>query len=73
MAADEMVMYWLDSETPEWNFKSITEDRTFYINEAGKLVIVFDEYEVAPGYMGSVEFEIPTEIVKDLVQEGFLQ
>ena len=36
-------------------------------------LIVFDEYEVAPGYMGSVEFEIPTEVVQDFVQEGFLR
>lgn len=71
MAADEMITYWVDSEMPEWDFKSITADSTFYVNDAGKLVIVFDEYEVAPGYMGSVEFEIPDEVVEDLVQEGF--
>ncbi len=71
MAEDETVTYWLDSETPEWDFQSITEDSTFYINEAGKLVIVFDEYEVAPGSMGSVEFEIPTEVTQELMQEGF--
>lgn len=73
MAADEMITYWVDSDTPEWDFESVKEDTTFYVNEAGKLMIVFDEYEVAPGYMGSVEFEIPTEVVQDLVQDGFLQ
>lgn len=73
MAADEMITYWVDSDTPEWNFESVKEDTTFYVNEAGKLMIVFDEYEVAPGYMGSVEFEIPTEVVQDLVQDGFLK
>ncbi len=74
MAADESLVYWVDNEDmPEVNFKSIKEDNTFYVNENGKLTIVFDEYEVAPGYMGSVEFEIPTEIIQDLVQEGFLK
>lgn len=73
MAADETIMYFLDSDVPEWNFQSVTADTTFYVNENGKLVIVFNEYEVAPGYMGSVEFEIPTEAVQDLVQEGFLK
>lgn len=74
MAADESLVYWVDNEDmAEWNFESIKEDNTFYVNENGKLTIVFDEYEVAPGYMGSVEFEIPTEIVQDLVQEGFLK
>lgn len=73
MAADESVTYFLDSDVPEWDFQSIKEDTTFYVNENGKLTIVFDEYEVAPGYMGSVEFEIPTEIIQDLVQEDFLK
>lgn len=74
MAADESLVYWVDNEDmSEWNFESIKEDNTFYVNENGKLTIVFDEYEVAPGYMGSVEFEIPTEIIQDLVQEGFLK
>lgn len=74
MAADESLMYWVDNEDmPESNFESIKEDTAFYVNENGKLTIVFDEYEVAPGYMGSVEFEIPTEVVQDLVQDGFLK
>lgn len=73
MAADESVMYFLDSDMPEWDFQTVKEDNTFYVNENGRLTIVFDEYEVAPGYMGSVEFEIPTEVVQDLVQEGFLK
>lgn len=73
MAADESKTYFLDSEVPEWDFQSIKDDSTFYVNADGKLVIVFDEYEVAPGYMGSVEFEIPTEVVQDIVKDGFLK
>lgn len=73
MAADENVTYWLDSDIPEWDFKSITADTTFYINEEGRLVIVFDEGEVAPMSMGSVEFVIPTEVIQDIVQDGFVQ
>lgn len=72
MAADEGKMYFIDSDMPESDFQSITEDTTFYVNDSGKLVIVFDEYEVAPGFMGSVEFEIPTEVIQDIVQEGFV-
>ncbi|WP_416212753.1 RsiV family protein [Paenibacillus donghaensis] len=30
-------------------------------NNDGKLVISFDKYEVAPGYMGVLEFIIPTQ------------
>ena len=72
MAADEGKMYFIDSDMPESDFQSITEDTTFYVNDSGKLVIVFDEYEVAPGFMGSVEFEFPTEVIQDIVQDGFV-
>ena len=57
MAEDENVVYWVDNkDIPEWNFKSIAEDQDFYVNSDGKVVICFNEYEVAPGYMGCVEF-----------------
>lgn len=72
MAADESKMYFIDSNMPESDFQSITEDTTFYVNDSGKLVIVFDEYEVAPGSMGVVEFEIPTDVIQDIVQDGFV-
>ena len=59
MAEDENVIYWIDYEDiPEWNFTSIAEDQDFYVNADGNVVICFDEYEVAPGYMGCVEFVI---------------
>ena len=72
MEADEMITYWLDSETPEWDFQSVREDSTFYVNEKGNLVIVFERVRGSSRYMGSVEFEIPDEVTRDLVQEGFL-
>ncbi len=72
MEEDESKVYWLDDEVEEWNFKEISEDVDFYINESDKLVVVFDEYEVAPGYMGVVSFEIPTEVVEPIVKEGYL-
>lgn len=60
MAEDENVTYWIDNEdVPEWNFVSIAEDQDFYVNADGKVVVCFNEYEVAPGYMGCVEFVIP--------------
>lgn len=59
IAADEGKAYFIDSQDmPETDFKEISEDQNFYINADGQLVIAFDEYEVAPGYMGRVEFPI---------------
>ena len=44
--------------------------RTFYINSDGKLVIAFDEAEVAPASMGCPEFVIPTEVIQDMLNPG---
>ncbi len=68
MKEDEGKIYFLDSEEDfaEDDFKKIAENQDFYINSNNDLVICFDEYEVAPGYMGPVEFIIPKEIVNSL-------
>lgn len=46
----------------ESEFKSIDENQSFYINENKQLVIVFERCEIAPNYMGEVEFIMPFEI-----------
>lgn len=64
-------MYWVGGT--EWHdesfgvFEGISPEQNFYITEAGKLVISFDEYEAAPGFMGLVTFEIPTELLQDVL------
>lgn len=66
MDADEMVHYWLNDEIEDLNFKAITDDTSFYLNERGNVVIGFNEGDVAPMYMGCVEFEIPSEILSGI-------
>lgn len=66
MSADENVYYWVDDEIEDWNFKTITEETSFYINENNNLVIGFNEGDVAPMYMGTVEFEIPSNVIRDI-------
>lgn len=63
MDADESVYYWLNDEIEEWNFKAITDGTSFYLNERGNVVIGFNEGDVAPMYMGTVEFEIPADVL----------
>lgn len=53
-------------------FRSIDEEQDFYINEAGQLVIAFDEYTVAPGSMGAPEFVIPTDLLDGLLSRSDL-
>ncbi len=48
-------------------FDRIAGDQSFYISAEGELVISFDKYEVAPGYMGVLTFTIPTEVLKDVL------
>ena len=62
MAADSSVTYFIESDMPEWDFKELNGDESFYFNEKGELVITFDETEVAPAYMGAVEFTIPQSV-----------
>ena len=56
MAADESVIYF-----PE-EFTAIDPQQNFYFNGEGELVLVFDEYTIAPGSMGMPEFAIPAEV-----------
>lgn len=53
-------------------FKAIATDQNFYINSNNQLVIVFDEYEVAPGKDGMPEFTIPTKVLKDILRKPSL-
>ena len=66
MAADSSVTYFYNSDTPEWDFKELRGDESFYFNEKGELVITFDETDVAPAYMGAVEFAIPQSVTGTL-------
>lgn len=68
--ADNDKFYWVtgvDDKGDMGLFEKITKEQNFYLNTEGKLVISFDKYEVAPGYMGIVEFTIPTEIISEIL------
>ncbi|PYE49047.1 DUF3298 domain-containing protein [Paenibacillus barcinonensis] len=73
MKDDPSKIYWVEQPGTEPDipkeelFRSIAKNQNFYINQDGKLVISFNEYDVAPGYMGVVQFTIPTEAVQDLL------
>ncbi len=68
MKNDENKVYFVDADIPTGNFEQIKEDQNFYFNKDNNLVICFDEYEVAPGSMGLVEFVIPTEVTQSILK-----
>ncbi|MDD6071846.1 MAG: DUF3298 domain-containing protein [Clostridiales bacterium] len=69
MKADEEKIYFLDSDDglDEMDFKKLSEDADFYFDTDGNLVVLFDEYEVAPGYMGLVSFTINRSVFESLL------
>lgn len=69
MKSDEEKSYFLDSEDgmDELDFKQLSPDADFYFDKDGNLVILFDECEVAPGYMGAVSFTINQDVFKELL------
>ncbi|WP_025783395.1 anti-sigma-V factor rsiV [Sporosarcina sp. D27] len=66
MADDENISYFA-FDGSDLDFQAIQADQNFYITSDHKLVISFDKYEVAPGYMGIVTFEIPSDILSDVL------
>lgn len=69
MEANENAVYNINCELSEDNFEQIAADQNFYFNQDGQLVIVFDEYEVAPGFMGCPEFIIDAEVTETLLEK----
>ena len=69
---DEGKVYWVEGGNSEGIsssefFKAIAKDQSFYITDSGKLMISFNKYDVAPGYMGTPEFEIPTGAIANIL------
>lgn len=67
MKENNNLIYFLNSDQNEKStdyFDKIKENQDFYINNDGNLVICFNKYEVAPGYMGDLEFIISDKIFK---------
>lgn len=72
MTVNEDLTYFPMDE-PDAYVNSIGPEQEFYITADHKLVISFDEYEVAPGFMGPVNFEIPSELLNDvLVSDAYI-
>lgn len=58
------MVYWPLENDDAYN---MNEDPEFYINDDHELVLHFDKYEIAPGYMGPQEFTINKELVEELL------
>lgn len=72
MEEDSNLVYWSDDSIIGKDFVTLAPDNNFYFGENGDLVIVFDKYEVAPGYMGTPEFAIGKDVIKDILAPEFV-
>lgn len=66
MEQNENISHFYEADMPGLNFHGLTGEEHFYLNTNGELVVAFNEYDVAPGYMDAVEFTIP-KTVTDVV------
>lgn len=69
MNNDNSLEYWIDSKY--FDYTEITDTHNYYFNQKGNLVIPFDKYEVAPGYMGEPQFEIDKRIIKKILKNEY--
>lgn len=62
---DELIYWGINDNSDEFediegfDFPGVTETTPFYINKEGNVVISYNKYDAAPGYMGIQEFVIP--------------
>lgn len=68
MSADADVHYWTEETMSGQAFTTLDDTQNFYFNETGGLVIVYEQFEVAPGSMGCPEFLLsPSEYMPYIV------
>lgn len=71
MKKDSSKVYFIDlkkDDIPADEFKQISAEQNYYLKASGDLVIVFDKYEAAPGYMGTPEFTISKTLLAPLLK-----
>ena len=71
MKKDSEVKYWIEDAELGDEFTQIDGKHNFYFNKEGDIVIPFDKYEVAPGYMGCPEFTIKGDVLKNIIKEEY--
>ena len=71
IANNENISYWINNSGIGEEFASVSADHNFYWDKNGKLVIVFDKYEVGPGSMGTPEFVIDKGVISDILKPEY--
>lgn len=72
MQLDHSRIYFLDDQEIEVNWEEELENSNFYFDKNRDLILVFDKYTIAPGYMGVCKFKIPRKITAHILKEDYL-
>ncbi len=65
-------VYWINDSDIGKDFSLVSDEQNFYWNKKGNLVIAYDKYEVAPGYMGTPKFVIKKGFLKNILKPEFM-
>lgn len=65
MSEDKNIEYWLEDDPFGVFYLEPGENSNFYWNSDGDLVIVFNKYDAAPGFMGTPEFTVKKSVLGD--------
>lgn len=65
MNEDKDIKYWLEDDPFGVYYLEPGENSNFYWNDDGDLVIVFNKYDAAPGFMGTPEFTVKKSVLGD--------
>ena len=71
MRADHTLVYWYEPGEDGYEGLQLTEDHDFILTEDGNLILPFDEYEIAPGFMGTPSFTVATEVFEEFLAEEY--
>ncbi len=72
MAENSKAVFWVNDTELGEEFTSVNDGHNFYWNKRGDLVIAFDKYEVAPGFMGTPEFAVSKDVIKDILKPEYM-
>lgn len=71
MRENSDLTYWVDNNNSDYDFASVSDKHNYYFDQDGNLVIPFDKYEVAPGYMGHPEFVIEKKEINNIMKDEY--
>jgi hypothetical protein len=69
--ADSSLVYWYASDDTGYEGLQLTGDHDYLVTDDGNLIISFDEYEIASGYMGTPYFTVETEVFEEYLADAY--